>query len=146
MRSRRSACWSLWDWMEINRPRGLRPFMWRTGLPPARAVVAAGPSEDGVASGRRNEERRRVPPPKDVVSLPTTDMLQVLVLENEQQSFGLVVNQILDIVESTLEPQSPSTRAGVLHCCVISDRVTELLDVPAVLLGGEAFEPPEIPA
>src|SRR6266853_1773429 len=92
------------------------------------------------------EERRRVPPPKDVVSLPTTDMLQVLVLENEQQSFGLVVNQILDIVESTLEPQSPSTRAGVLHCCVISDRVTELLDVPAVLLGGEAFEPPEIPA
>jgi two-component system, chemotaxis family, sensor kinase CheA len=92
------------------------------------------------------EERRRVPPPKDVVSLPTTDMLQVLVLENEQQSFGLVVNQILDIVESTLEPQSPSTRAGVLHCCVISDRVTELLDVPAVLLGGEAFEPPEVPA
>jgi two-component system chemotaxis sensor kinase CheA len=91
------------------------------------------------------EERRRVPPPKDVVSLPTTDMLQVLVLENEQQSFGLVVNQILDIVESTLEPQSPSTRAGVLHCCVISDRVTELLDVLAVLLGGEAFEPPEVP-
>jgi hypothetical protein len=73
-------------------------------------------------------------------------MLQVLVLENEQQSFGLVVNQILDIVESTLEPQSPSTRAGVLHRCVIADRVTELLDVPAVLLGGEAYEPPEVPA
>jgi two-component system chemotaxis sensor kinase CheA len=92
------------------------------------------------------EERRRVPPPKDLVSLPTTDMLQVLVLENEQQSFGLVVNQILDIVESTLEPQSPSTRAGVLHSCVIADRVTELLDVPTVLLGGEAYEPPEVPA
>jgi two-component system, chemotaxis family, sensor kinase CheA len=92
------------------------------------------------------EERRRVPPTKDVLSLPTTDMLQVLVLENEHQSFGLVVNQILDIVESTLEPKSPSTRAGVLHCCVIAERVTELLDVPAVLLGGEAFEPPEVPS
>jgi two-component system chemotaxis sensor kinase CheA len=92
------------------------------------------------------EERRRVPPPKDAVSLPTTDMLQVLVLEDEHQAFGLVVNQILDIVESTLEPRSPSTRAGVLHCCVIAERVTELLDVPAVLLGGEAFEPPEVPS
>jgi two-component system chemotaxis sensor kinase CheA len=92
------------------------------------------------------EERRRVPPPKDVLSLPTTEMLQVLVLENEHQSFGLVVNQILDIVESTLEPKSPSTRAGVLHCCVIAERVTELLDVPAVLLGGEAFELPEVPS
>jgi two-component system chemotaxis sensor kinase CheA len=92
------------------------------------------------------EERRRVPPPNDVLSLPTTGMLQVLVLENEHQSFGLVVNQILDIVESTLEPKSPSTRAGVLHCCVIAERVTELLDVPAVLLGGEAFEPPEVPS
>ena len=92
------------------------------------------------------EERRRVPPPKDALSLPTTDMLQVLVLEDEHQAFGLVVNQILDIVESTLEPKSPSTRAGVLHCCVIAERVTELLDVPAVLLGGEAFEPPEVPS
>jgi two-component system, chemotaxis family, sensor kinase CheA len=87
------------------------------------------------------EERRRVPPASDIVALPTPDMLQVLVLESERQSFGLVVNQILDIVESTLQPQSPSTRAGVLHCCVIADRVTELLDVPAVLLGGEAYEP-----
>ena len=60
-------------------------------------------------------------------------MLQVLVLENDHQSFGLVVNQILDIVESTLDPQSPSTRSGVLHSSVIADRVTELLDVTALL-------------
>jgi two-component system, chemotaxis family, sensor kinase CheA len=52
---------------------------------------------------------------RTMLPLPTTAMLQVLVLENEQQSFGLVVNEILDIVESTLEPQSPATRAGVLH-------------------------------
>ena len=70
-------------------------------------------------------------------------MLQVLVLENEHQSFGLVVNQILDIVESTLQPQSPPTRIGVLHSSVIEDRVTELLDVPALLRAGEAYEPAE---
>jgi two-component system chemotaxis sensor kinase CheA len=87
------------------------------------------------------EERRQRPPGDDVLSLPTTGMLQVLVLENEHQSFGLVVNQILDIVESTLEPQSPATRSGVLHSSVIADRVTELLDVAALLRGGELYEP-----
>ena len=89
------------------------------------------------------EERRHLPPGEDVLSLPTTSMLQVLVLENEHQSFGLVVNQILDIVESTLQPQSPPTRIGVLHSSVIEDRVTELLDVPALLRAGEAYEPAE---
>jgi two-component system chemotaxis sensor kinase CheA len=87
------------------------------------------------------EERRHLPPGEDVLSLPTDSMLQVLVLENESQSFGLVVNQILDIVECTLEPQSPATRAGVLHSSVVADRVTELLDVSAVLRTGEAYEP-----
>ncbi|HXY78611.1 MAG TPA: chemotaxis protein CheW [Candidatus Acidoferrales bacterium] len=87
------------------------------------------------------EERRQRLRGDDELSLPTTAMLQVLVLENEHQSFGLVVNQILDIVESTLQPQSPATRAGVLHSSVIAERVTELLDVPALLRSGEAFEP-----
>jgi two-component system, chemotaxis family, sensor kinase CheA len=87
------------------------------------------------------EERRQLAPGESVLSLPTTDMLHVLVLENGRQSFGLVVSQILDIVECTLEPQSAATRAGVLHCSVISERVTELLDVAALLRTGEAFEP-----
>ncbi len=87
------------------------------------------------------EERRHLPPGVDMLPLPTTAMLQVLVLESEKHSFGLVVNEILDIVESTLQPQSPATRAGVLHSSVIAERVTELLDVPALLRGGEAYEP-----
>ncbi|MFI5101881.1 MAG: chemotaxis protein CheW [Terriglobales bacterium] len=86
------------------------------------------------------EERRHPPPGEGVLSLPTTAMLPVLVLENERQSFGLVVNQILDIVESTLEVQSPPTRAGVLHSLVIAERVTELLDVPSLLRAGEVYE------
>jgi two-component system, chemotaxis family, sensor kinase CheA len=90
------------------------------------------------------EERRHLLPGDDV-QLPTTAMLQVLVLEHERQSFGLVVAQILDIVESALEPQSPATRAGVLHSSVIADRVTELLDVPALLRTGEQYEPAMAP-
>jgi two-component system, chemotaxis family, sensor kinase CheA len=89
------------------------------------------------------EERRHLEAGGNLLTLPTSEMLQVLVLENEQQSFGLVVTEILDIVESTLEPQSPPTRAGVLHSSVIADRVTELLDVPALLGAGEAYEPTE---
>ncbi|HEV2687287.1 MAG TPA: chemotaxis protein CheW, partial [Bryobacteraceae bacterium] len=89
------------------------------------------------------EERRKLPPGTGTLQLPTSAMLQVLVLEHERKSFGLVVNQILDIVESTLEPQSPSTRAGVLCSSVIAERVTELLDVPALLRAGEAYEPEE---
>jgi len=80
-------------------------------------------------------------PAEDPPSLPTTAMLPVLVLEHDERSFGLVVTQILDIVESTLEPQSPATRAGVLHCSVIEGRVTELLDVAALLGAGGVCEP-----
>jgi two-component system chemotaxis sensor kinase CheA len=87
------------------------------------------------------EERRQLPPDDDMLPLPTQAMLQVLVLEHDHQSFGLVVNQILDIVESALDTRSPATRAGVLHCSVVADRVTELLDVPALLRAGEAYDP-----
>jgi two-component system, chemotaxis family, sensor kinase CheA len=58
--------------------------------------------------------------------------LSVLVLERERHLFGLVVNQILDVVGSTLTQVYPSTRPGVLHSAVIEDRVTELLDVSAL--------------
>lgn len=87
------------------------------------------------------EERRKLPCSEDTLPLPTTATLQVLVLEFEHQTVGLVVNQILDIVESTLEAKSPPTRSGVQYSSVIAERVTELLDVPAILRAGEAYEP-----
>ena len=92
------------------------------------------------------EERRRERPAKDDLALPTSQMLQVLVLENDKQAFGLVVNRILDIVDSAMEPKAPATRKGVLHSCVIAEKVTELLDVPSLLVTGEAFDPLEVPS
>jgi len=86
------------------------------------------------------QERRNLPSEEDALPVPNSAMLQVLVLENEHRTFGLVVKQILDIVDSTLETQSPPTRAGVLYSSVIAGRVTEILDVPAILSAGEIRE------
>jgi two-component system chemotaxis sensor kinase CheA len=54
-------------------------------------------------------------------------------LNDEGRSFGFVVEQILDIVQDRADVTSPATRAGVLYAAVIGNRVTELLDIPAIL-------------
>jgi two-component system, chemotaxis family, sensor kinase CheA len=59
--------------------------------------------------------------------------IQVLVLNHEGRSFGLVVEQILDIVEERAEMKSAATRDSVLYSVVIGKRVTELLDIPSIL-------------
>jgi two-component system, chemotaxis family, sensor kinase CheA len=79
------------------------------------------------------EERRhrlralQAPPAQD------SGPLQVLVLNHEGRSFGLVVERILDIVEARADVKSKATRPAVLYTVVIGDRVTELLDIPAIL-------------
>jgi two-component system chemotaxis sensor kinase CheA len=59
--------------------------------------------------------------------------LQVLVLNQDGHSAGLVVERILDIVEDRADVRSAATRPLVLYSVVIGDRVTELLDIPAIL-------------
>ena len=59
--------------------------------------------------------------------------IQVLVLNHEGRSFGLVVERILDIVEDRADVRSAANRAAVLYSVVIGNRVTELLDIPAIL-------------
>ena len=77
---------------------------------------------------RRNKLRAmQAPPPPD--SRP----IQVLVLNHDGRSFGLVVERILDIIEDRADVKSAATRASVLYSVVIGDRVTELLDIPAIL-------------
>ena len=70
---------------------------------------------------------------------PTLDLgpIQVLVLHHDGRLSGLVVERILDIVEDRADVRSAATRPFILHSVVIGDRVTELLDVPAVLRGAE---------
>jgi len=85
------------------------------------------------------EERRELLQPELEGSFPPAGSIQVLVLTHDGKSFGLVVPEILDIVEDAAEVQSPATRAGVLYSAVIGNRVTELLDVPSILRSGELY-------
>ena len=74
---------------------------------------------------------------------PTADSgpIQVLVLHHEDRTFGLVVDRILDIVEDRADVKSAATRPSVLYSVVIGDRVTELLDIPAILRSADSSAP-----
>ncbi len=61
------------------------------------------------------------------------DLLQVVVFTQNGRSVGLVVDRILDIVETSVRTLHPPRRAGVQGSAVIQDRVTDLLDVPGVI-------------
>ena len=88
------------------------------------------------------EERR----PLEVSPFPGAGTNQVLVLNHAGQRFGLVVDQILDIVEDRADVKSPATRSGVLYSAVIAGRVTELLDIPAILSAAVNSNPNSGPA
>jgi len=72
--------------------------------------------------------------------------IPVLVLNHEGRLFGLVVERILDIVEDYANVKMAATRASVLYSVVISERVTELLDIPAILCAAELHTAPSLPA
>jgi two-component system, chemotaxis family, sensor kinase CheA len=84
-----------------------------------------------------DERRQRL---RALQALPAIDSgpIQALVLNHEGRSFGLVVDRILDIVEDRADVKSAATRPAVLYSVVIGDRVTELLDIPAILRIAEA--------
>ncbi|MFZ0797045.1 MAG: chemotaxis protein CheW [Terriglobales bacterium] len=89
-----------------------------------------------VLEERRNRLRALQAPPS-----PDSGPLQVLVLNHEGRAFGLVVERILDIVEARADVKSKATRSAVLYSVVIGDRVTELLDIPAILRSAEGSVP-----
>ncbi len=65
------------------------------------------------------------------------DRLQGIVYSADGKRVGLVIDRILDIVDESIQAKSPPSRFGVLFTAVIQGRVTELLDMPALL---QAFE------
>jgi two-component system chemotaxis sensor kinase CheA len=62
-----------------------------------------------------------------------SEKIQVVVYTDHGRSAGLVVDRILDIVESDEVVQSKLARKGTLGMMVTQGRVTELLDVEAML-------------
>jgi two-component system chemotaxis sensor kinase CheA len=70
--------------------------------------------------------------------------LQMLVCNHGGDAVGLVVERILDIVEDVAQVKYPPSRAGVLYSAVIAGQVTELIDVPAILVtAGVSTKPME---
>ena len=59
--------------------------------------------------------------------------LNVVVYNENSRSVGLVVDRIIDIVDTSLEVSRRSGRVGLLASAVIQDRVTDVVDLPAVI-------------
>ena len=62
-----------------------------------------------------------------------SNMLQVVVYSTEGRSYGIVVDEILDIAEEDITIKRDATRAGVLGVVVVQERITELLDIESVI-------------
>ena len=60
-------------------------------------------------------------------------VVQVVVYTVNGRSLGLVVDQIIDIIEENLELSGESSREGVLGTTVLQGRVTEVFDVDGFL-------------
>lgn len=68
-------------------------------------------------------------------SIATDDqgLLEVVVYTENGRSVGIVVDRIVDIVETTLEITRPAARRGLLGSAVVQDHVTDLLDLPTII-------------
>jgi two-component system, chemotaxis family, sensor kinase CheA len=61
------------------------------------------------------------------------ESVQVVVFSGSGFRVGLIVGQIIDIVEESAIAQAPASRPGVLFNSVIQGRVTEFLDIEAII-------------
>jgi two-component system, chemotaxis family, sensor kinase CheA len=68
----------------------------------------------------------------------TTDSVQVVVFNDGERSVGVVVDQILDIVEEVVTVRQRSGRRGLLGSGVVGKRVTDFLDLNQIVNGATA--------
>ena len=61
------------------------------------------------------------------------DPVQVVVFGNGERSIGVLVDQILDIVQENVEIREPSRAKGMLGSAVIGGKITDILDLQAII-------------
>src|SRR5208282_3202081 len=61
------------------------------------------------------------------------DPVQVVVFGNGERSIGILVDQILDIVQESVAIRQPSQCKGMLGSAVIGGKVTGILDLQAII-------------
>lgn len=57
------------------------------------------------------------------------ELIQVVVFGEEGRQVGLVVKEIVDVVDEVLQVRGKASRSGVLGTAAIDGQVTELFDV-----------------
>jgi len=74
-----------------------------------------------------------------VASMPSEEgaLLEVVVYSEKGRSVGIVVDRIVDIVETALEITRPAARRGLLGSAVVQEHVTDLLDLPTIIRQSE---------
>ncbi len=102
----------------VEGERRLAPF--RGGLLPLVELSAVLPE-------------RRARPRHDAGVAGGGDRVQVIVLASERGSVGLVVERLLDVFTERLVLEQPGSRLGARSSVLLRDRVTELVDVDAIL-------------
>nr|WP_314075278.1 chemotaxis protein CheW [uncultured Roseococcus sp.] len=77
------------------------------------------------------------------MSPPETGHQAVLVFGDGDRAMGLMVDEILDVVDAALDMDAAGVRPGFLGSCVVAGRVTEILDTGFWLKQGQPdwFEP-----
>jgi len=74
-----------------------------------------------------------IPAARDSEMLATAESIQVVVYSEGKHTVGLIVDRIVDIVEERAAIESLAPRAGVAGSFVTQRRITDLLDVPAIV-------------
>ncbi|MBZ5736158.1 chemotaxis protein CheA [Nocardioides sp. TRM66260-LWL] len=68
-----------------------------------------------------------------VDSSQSSEQISVVVHEEEAGRVGIVIDKVLDVVEEAVVPTEVGKRPGVLGSAVVQDRVTDLVDLDAVV-------------
>jgi two-component system chemotaxis sensor kinase CheA len=113
----------------VERVGGREVIQYRGDILPLVHVARVLRDGQGV-NGRNDKPRRR---PNGRARAGGGDTIQVVVYAREGRRVGLVVGRILDIIEEAITIRSAAGRPGVLFTAVVRDRVTEFLDVDAVI-------------
>lgn len=84
------------------------------------------------------QERRAVPrESEDIESNADDFFIQVVVFGEEGRQVGLVVKEIIDVVDEVIQLQGKATRTGILGTASIQGYVTELFDAPSFIQNAE---------
>jgi two-component system chemotaxis sensor kinase CheA len=106
-------------------------------IPAARIERAA----RGMVVQYRGEILPLVPLAAQIEGTPAETAVQdpalVIVFADRDRRIGLVVEQIVDIVEDTVAVRKASAQTGLLGSAVVSGKVTDFLDLHAVIRGFE---------